>query len=182
MARYCVALLLAIVASLLMQCQNATTENSSIDFRVNPALLDFLVTDSVSGVSVSIPKGLVKDKALLSHSNLNDIQLFMTPDSSFMMSLQQGSVLSASRYREAFAAPDSTLRNGPFDITNKAAFYVNGLEVNQYLMESADLINFKLAVFGEAESVLEINYLVKRNVYEKMMPKIESSIGSLKKK
>jgi len=144
--------------------------------------LDFTVTDSVTGISIRIPKGLSENQNLLSSTNLEDIRVFMTTDSSFVMSIHKGAQLSASSYRQAFAAPDSTMQNKLFKVRNKATFQVNGLEVNQYLMESPDLINFKLVVYGEAESAIEINYLVKRSEYKLIVKQIESSIGSLVKR
>jgi hypothetical protein len=172
-------------------CQPKQPEKKSdLQFTVNPELLGNVYTDSISGFTVSIPKGwlplTVFDSTI--QSKFMDVEDSIALGRIFLDSLQQGgSVLITSlaetdsvMFGKVYQNPDSAFNQQKiWQQILKSAFYHNGLYIRQYLLQNNDLVTFRLVITEGLRFPVQIDYVLGRNTYMQHVKKIESSIGSI---
>ena len=61
----------------------------------------------------------------------------------------------------------------------KSEYILNGLDVTQFLLQNAQIINFKLILRNGDNKIYQVDYLSGREMYLKNVKKIESSIGTI---
>ncbi|MCU0418416.1 MAG: hypothetical protein MUC38_02065 [Cyclobacteriaceae bacterium] len=155
------------------------TKNDSLAIAVDESLLGLEALDSLTGLSLKVPKGVSDRSALLSESSVASGQLFSTDDQTLTVSLMSIDSLDKAFYQQFFNGTDSTINNGTLRLLNKAKIMINGLEVDQYIFQGPEVVNFKLAVYLPTDKVCEINYISARANYETNIKKIESSLGTI---
>jgi hypothetical protein len=174
-----------------ISCQPKQPEKKSdLQFTVNPELLGYVYTDTVSRFSVGIPKGWIPLTALDSTIQLKfmNVEDSIALERIFLDSLQQGgSVLITSlaetdsvMFGKVYKNPDSAFNQQKiWQQILKSTFYHNGLFIRQYLLQNNDLVTFRLVITKGLRFPVQIDYVLSRNTYMQHVKKIESSIGSI---
>jgi hypothetical protein len=58
-------------------------------------------------------------------------------------------------------------------------FMKDGIHIHQFLIQSDEVVNFKFLMFTKTDALLQLDYVVPKNVYPAESKAIESSIGSI---
>ncbi|MCZ8022225.1 MAG: hypothetical protein O9302_14560 [Cyclobacteriaceae bacterium] len=174
-----------------ISCQPKQPEKKSdLQFTINPDLLGFVHTDTNSGFTVSIPKGWLPLSAFDSvvQNKFTVVEDSLSLGTIYLDSLQQGGSVFIYSLPEADTVTLAKIYQNPDSAFNqqkiwqqilKSTFYHNGLRIRQYLLQSNDLVTFKLVITEGTRYPVQLDYVLSRNTYMQHVKKIESSIGSI---
>ncbi|MCE2733932.1 MAG: hypothetical protein LW821_11250 [Flammeovirgaceae bacterium] len=174
-----------------ISCQPKQPEKKSdLQFTINPDLLGFVHTDTNSGFTVSIPKGWLPLSVFDSvvQNKFTVVEDSLSLGTIYLDSLQQGGSVFIYSLPEADTVTLAKIYQNPDSAFNqqkiwqqilKSTFYHNGLRIRQYLLQSNDLVTFKLVITEGTRYPVQLDYVLSRNTYMQHVKKIESSIGSI---
>ncbi len=173
-----------------LACQ--TQKKDDVSFRVDYSVLDAVFTDTLSGISIHIPKDWqsIEEKTDSLSLKIKEV-LRSTGEATkvqkiYLDQITQQSSLSIIYVDEkdsikilaAYQNPEAVL-NGKkkWKEINKATFRYRGINFTQFILFNNELVNIKL-VCSKAKS-LQFDFLLTQGEYKKSIKKIESSIGSI---
>lgn len=163
-----------------------------INFRIDNTVLGETFTDSVSKISIRIPKDWesIEEKSdsvstrikkqLWAKDQISPVKKIYLDQKTFLSSL---SILKVDRkdsirVLKSYQNPDSAFYNkGEWKSINKAEFNYHGLKIKQFILFNDNLVNIKL-ICSKMNSI-EFDFLLTQVEYKKNIKKIESSIGSI---
>lgn len=163
-----------------------------ISFRIDNTALGETFTDSVSKISIRIPKDWesIEEKSdsvstrikkqLWAKDQISPVKKIYLDQKTFLSSL---SILKVDRkdsirVLKSYQNPDSAFYNkGQWKSINKAEFNYHGLKIKQFILFNDNLVNIKL-ICSKMNSI-EFDFLLTQEEYKKNIKKIESSIGSI---
>lgn len=163
-----------------------------INFRIDNTVLGETFTDSVSKISIRIPKNWesIEEKSdsvstrikkqLWAKDQISPVKKIYLDQKTFLSSL---SILKVDRkdsirVLKSYQNPDSAFYNkGEWKSINIAEFNYHGLKIKQFILFNDNLVNIKL-ICSKMNSI-EFDFLLTQEEYKKNIKKIESSIGSI---
>ena len=192
------------VAATLMCCvalagctrQDAIPSQGSIEFRVDPARLGARYADASAQLALRAPAGWSAVPDSLIAEAMTRVRATEPAAATGRLTLvamyrqePEGASLAVSRFGGAMsaAARDSValvyLRNlraaGPTAKVDDGRFLYHGFEIVQFRAVDDRRVAFKLLVSRPSQSLVQLDYVVPRNVYSRELEAVESSIGSL---
>ena len=151
----------------------------SLGFRFNPPKNFDPISDSLF---TEIQNNLLKMEAESGEFSLDIINIFLHDSTKSFCSISQlqikdseGSLNSSMpQYRNYLEKKLSGLS------VTMADFMKDNIHMYQFLIQGPDRIQFKLDFMTIKDIIIQIDFVVPKNDYEKMVQSIESSIGSIK--
>ena len=151
----------------------------SLGFRFNPPKNFDPISDSLF---TEIQNNLLKMEEESGEFSLDIINIFLHDSTKSFCSISQlqikdseGSLNSSMpQYRNYLEKKLSGLS------VTMADFMKDNIHMYQFLIQGPDRIQFKLDFMTIKDIIIQIDYVVPKNDYEKMVQSIESSIGSIK--
>jgi hypothetical protein len=165
-------------------------KDETMQFYVDTSLLSTSIYLEDSNISLRPPLGwdAISDiefeqlsKSIQNGDNIFDIRLnrvFKSVDGALMIISQVQSKL----YNFGYVPPDYVdLLSEQFNIENipTLKFPINKIPIIQYLINTDDFVIIRFFIGSNIS--YQIDYIIPRNIYEKELKKIESSIGSINK-
>jgi hypothetical protein len=175
-------------ALILAGCGNSAQEKDDrIFFTVDTGRLDIIYTDEKANFSMQIPRGLSKLESISSFSasapDYDSLVLSVYVDSVKHSAVFIKVVPRYEEYRDKILHfPDSIFNgNNEWSSIHQSSYTHNGIEIQQVMLESTELINLKI-FFDTEQFGREVNFLMDRKTYSEMVRHVESSIGSIARK
>ena len=171
--------------------ESETTHLQPMQFAVDSTLLGPVVEDADLGLRFQPPR----DWEALSEAQVDSIRFAartgdmerLRPKHVFLHP-EQRSVLTVSTllrdttvtFAEQMASYEQALASQfPEGAVQKARFLKDDMPVTQFLIQTGEVVNFKIILFEAARHLPQLDYLVPRSQYPQTARSIESSIGSL---
>ncbi|HMB91124.1 MAG TPA: hypothetical protein VKP65_09780 [Rhodothermales bacterium] len=177
----------------LMACggETETAQLQPMQFAVDSTLLGTMVEDADLGLQFQPPKGW----EALAEEQVDSIRFAtrteeverLRPKHVFLHP-EQRSVLTVSTllrdttvtFAEQMASYEQALASQfPEGAVRRARFLKDNIPVTQFLIQTGEVVNFKIILFEAVNNLPQLDYLVPRNQYPQTARSIESSIGSL---
>ena len=192
---------LAALVVILSSCSgDDAADDSSVSFEVDPALIGPVYENAEVGFTFQPPveweilEGRQREAVIeaLAAENEADTYLLQVRDLFFNTdTLSFASVavvedhnengLDPATYANTFAETigvDQT-RNSDTEIAARMDFTVNGVSVTQFRHLQEDRVTFTLVLAGGEGDVVQLDYSIPTDAYQKESPKLESSIGTI---
>ena len=166
-------------------------KNDAMQFYVDTSLLANSIYLENSNISLRPPVDWVPisndemerlSKTIQGGENIFQIKLkkaYNSPEGALLIITQVSSKIKNFGYIPPdyveLLSEQFNIENVPFDI-----FDIHKVPIRQYLINAKEVVIIKL--FISANTDYQLDYIIPRNIYEKELKKIESSIGSIKKK
>ena len=170
--------------------KEASDTNDDLLFDINYALLGESFYDTTLGMKMKIPLGwkkisMLNDEVLAAkfkHLRLDSLGSTMYIDTaqhaSILISIMNA--MTAKDLQRIYNNPDSTYNLvKKWDTVIKSELSINGIHTYQFLLQSQNLINFKLIFTGKTKQKFQVDYFIERSKYLGLVKKIESSIGTI---
>ena len=182
--------LIILVAFFEYSCKEKKVENS-LGFNIDNSLLKSEFVDSLAGINLRAPLGWDdlsndKNKKLKYRLNLDfkkgaDIKAFYIDTvNQACLIVSNLNLLTDRDIKHIFNNPDSSYNlDKKWEQIMKSEYILNGLDVTQFLLQNAQIINFKLILRNGDNKIYQVDYLSGREMYLKNVKKIESSIGTI---
>lgn len=168
-----------------------TAHLQPMQFAVDSTLLGTVVEDADLGLRFQPPRGW----EALSAAQVDSIRFALRtveterlrPKHVFLHPGQR-SVLTVSTllrdttvtFAEQMASYEQALASQfPEGAVQKARFLKDDMPVTQFLIQTGEVVNFKIILFEGARHLPQLDYLVPRTQYPQMARSLESSIGSI---
>ena len=186
-------LLFVFLPIFVWSCGNSTTtenQKNDLQFTVEEKLLAEEFRDTSSGVRLRVPvewhpvKHLTNDR--LKHTFTSILSDDTLIQAIYVDTVHQASLICTrvnaqfEELQRAFNNPDSAYNsNKQWNSVLKSNFMLNGISVNQFLLQNADLVNFRLVCIDGLKNKFQLDYIMSRNAYLLQIKKVESSIGTI---
>lgn len=183
--------LISILFSLIIfACTQQEKKKSDLQFSINENLLGLTFQDTMSHLTLRIPKGWLPLSSFDSatQTKFNSLKDEIGFQDVFIDSLQQGGSLMIKSLINIDTVSISNMYRDPETAFNqqkvwnqimKSSFYYNDLLIKQFLLQNNDLVSFKLIISEGLSHPIQLDYILSRNTYMLEVKKIESSIGSI---
>lgn len=166
-------------------------KNDAMQFYVDTSLLANSIYLENSNISLRPPADWVSisndemehlTKTIQGGENIFQINLknaYKSPEGALLIITQVSSKIKNFGYIPPdyveLLSEQFNIENVPFDI-----FDIHKVPIRQYLINTKEVVIFKLFISGNTD--YQLDYIIPKNIYEKELKKIESSIGSINKK
>ena len=166
-------------------------KNDAMQFYVDTSLLANSIYLENSNISLRPPADWVSisndemehlTKTIQGGENIFQINLknaYKSPEGALLIITQVSSKIKNFGYIPPdyveLLSEQFNIENVPFDI-----FDIHQVPIRQYLINAKEVVIIKL--FISANTDYQLDYIIPKNIYEKELKKIESSIGSINKK
>jgi hypothetical protein len=166
-------------------------KNDAMQFYVDTSLLANSIYLENSNISLRPPVDWVSisndemehlSKTIQEGENIFQINLknaYKSPEGALLIITQVSSKIKNFGY----IPPDYVeLLSEQFNIENVLfdIFDIHKVPIRQYLINTKEVVIFKLFIWANTD--YQLDYIIPKNIYEKELKKIESSIGSINKK
>jgi hypothetical protein len=146
--------------------------------------------DTSSGVRLRVPVGWYPVQYLTNDSLKRKFTSILIHDTLvqaiYVDTVNQASLICTrvnaqlEELKRAFTNPDSAYNsNKQWNSVLKSNFMLNGISVNQFLLQNNELVNFRLVCIDGLKNKFQIDYIMSRNAYLIQIKKVESSIGTI---
>ena len=177
----------------LISCNSEQLDKQASDmkFYVDTNLLSTSIYLENSNISLRPPVDWVSisndemehlSKTIQGGENIFEIKLkkaYKSPEGALLIINQVSSKIKNFAYIPhdyvELLSEQFNIENIPFDI-----FDIHQVPIRQYLINAKEVVIIKL--FISANTDYQLDYIIPKNIYEKELKKIESSIGSINKK
>lgn len=192
MKLYIALLLSSLVLYSCSSSPNSEHQKNDLAFNVDENILDASYIDTLKKIQLRVPKGwidlteLPDNELKLKFSSL--VKIDSTIKSIFVDTLNNASLfyrvinIQSNTLERIFNNPDSAYNSQQqWSSILKSNFILNGISVSQFLLQSNDLVNFRLISRENSPHQFQIDYILSRESYLLQVKKVESSIGSTRR-
>lgn len=163
----------------------------TLTFQVDKALLGTTVTDTALNMTMAAPKGWTKIDDLMLAQVETEIekqlqqgqvqsslhQIFLEQESSAVCSLTSFEDVTTKTLLSSWNAMLQEMY--PETEILRTTFLKDTIPIHQFMIITPTRVHIKLICEAAQDIVFAVDYVVPKNVYEKMLRSIESSIGSI---
>ena len=175
-------------------CKSSKTEDThpSLEFQIDPALLEPKIQDKELGIEISPPAGWEKRDSTFSNSGtlkeLRAIEMLVGSPKHFFQHNQTNSlcILSKSTTNSVKNTENLILRSKsglekqfPSAKISTSTFLKDKILVHQIMLLSPEYVILKLVCELDKLKAFEVVYILPKNAYADQLRAIESSIGSI---
>ena len=175
-------------------CKSSKTEDKhpSLEFQIDPALLEPKIQDKELGIEISPPAGWEKRDSTFSNSGtlkeLRAIEMLVGSPKHFFQHNQTNSlcILSKSTTNSVKNTENLILRSKsglekqfPSAKISTSTFLKDKILVHQIMLLSSEYVILKLVCELDKLKAFEVVYILPKNAYADQLRAIESSIGSI---
>lgn len=175
-------------------CKSSKTEDKhpSLEFQIDPALLEPKIQDKELGIEISPPAGWEKRDSTFSNSGtlkeLRAIEMLVGSPKHFFQHNQTNSlcILSKSATNSVKNTENLILRSKsglekqfPSAKISTSTFLKDKILVHQIMLLSSEYVILKLVCELDKLKAFEVVYILPKNAYADQLRAIESSIGSI---
>jgi len=175
-------------------CKSSKTEDThpSLEFQIDPALLEPKIQDKELGIEISPPAGWEKRDSTFSNSGtlkeLRAIEMLVGSPKHFFQHNQTNSlcILSKSTTNSVKNTENLILRSKsglekqfPSAKISTSTFLKDKILVHQIMLLSSEYVILKLVCELDKLKAFEVVYILPKNAYADQLRAIESSIGSI---
>lgn len=173
----------------LLLCMSVACKRNmseSMEFQVNPKLLGDLQKDTVLGILYASPLGFSSSQQALAirqgamQNAGEDVEVRAVYQDENAQAYMILSGISQNRWHQLTSSKTQEELNSEV-WTNKhsTAYHYKDFEVQQWLLQNAEWVNFKLIFKTKEDRFFQLDYLLPSSMYNEQTAKaVESSIGS----
>ena len=175
-------------------CKSSKTEDKhpSLEFQIDPALLEPKIQDKELGIEISPPAGWEKSDSTFSNSGtlkeLRAIEMLVGNPKHFFQHNQTNSLCILSKFATnsvkntenlILKAKSGLEKQFPSAKISTATFLKDKILVYQIMLLSPEYVILKLVCELDKLKAFEVVYILPKNAYTDQLRAIESSIGSI---
>ena len=175
-------------------CKSSKTEDKhpSLEFQIDPALLEPKIQDKELGIEISPPAGWEKRDSTFSNSGtlkeLRAIEMLVGSPKHFFQHNQTNSLCILSKFATnsvkntenlILKAKSGLEKQFPSAKISTSTFLKDKILVHQIMLLSSEYVILKLVCELDKLKAFEVVYILPKNAYADQLRAIESSIGSI---